>query len=190
MKFIDYIVPAMRTAKTYATLELNIRHAAYGLTTEAGELFSILKRVEVYGKSFDETMQAKAREELGDWYWYLALLVHHVGANWDEEASPRPFGDDLKDSTPVDHMMLSMNTVSAMATLTYHGMTPTNLNSLSSLIPTVLPVIDDGARALGFDPDQLRAENIEKLRARYPEKYSDELAEARLDKGGADAFHS
>lgn len=43
------------------------------------------------------------------------------------------------------------------------------------------------ATKLGWDLEQVAAENIEKLRQRYPAKYSDSAAEARLDKGGEPA---
>lgn len=41
------------------------------------------------------------------------------------------------------------------------------------------------ADALGVSMRAMAEKNIAKLQLRYPEKYSDELAEARLDKGGA-----
>jgi hypothetical protein len=45
-------------------------------------------------------------------------------------------------------------------------------------------------RVLGMDMEQIAWANIEKLRQRYPEAYSDAAAEARADKGGADARNS
>ena len=39
-----------------------------------------------------------------------------------------------------------------------------------------------GAKRLGISMEDLAKQNIEKLSKRYPEKYSDELAHARLDK--------
>ena len=41
------------------------------------------------------------------------------------------------------------------------------------------------AQALDFKLDEVAAINIAKLRNRYPDAYSDHLAEARLDKDGA-----
>lgn len=38
--------------------------------------------------------------------------------------------------------------------------------------------------------DRIARDNIAKLRARFPEKYTDEAAEGRADKGGADARSS
>lgn len=46
------------------------------------------------------------------------------------------------------------------------------------------------ADALGVSMRAMAERNIAKLRLRYSEKYSDELAEARLDKGGKPAAES
>ncbi len=40
------------------------------------------------------------------------------------------------------------------------------------------------AEALGVRMEEMAERNLDKLRARFPEKYSDEAAEARADKGG------
>lgn len=47
-----------------------------------------------------------------------------------------------------------------------------------------------GAEALGTTLEQLAIDNIAKLRARFPDKFSTEAAEARADKGGLDARSS
>lgn len=44
--------------------------------------------------------------------------------------------------------------------------------------------------AIGTTMGQVARENIAKLKDRFPEKYSDEAAEARADKAGADARNS
>lgn len=46
------------------------------------------------------------------------------------------------------------------------------------------------AEALGIPMGQMATENIEKLQKRFPEKYSNEAAEARADKGGLAASES
>ena len=45
-------------------------------------------------------------------------------------------------------------------------------------------------RDLGLDLQLIAENNIVKLRARYPEAYSDDAAEGRADKGGATARES
>jgi NTP pyrophosphatase (non-canonical NTP hydrolase) len=46
------------------------------------------------------------------------------------------------------------------------------------------------AETLGISMHQMAHDNIAKLQARFPEKYSNAAAEARADKGGADARSS
>jgi hypothetical protein len=51
-------------------------------------------------------------------------------------------------------------------------------------------LIDRMAELLGTTGDQVRAQNIAKLRQRFPDAYTDAAAEARADKGGADHLSS
>lgn len=46
------------------------------------------------------------------------------------------------------------------------------------------------ATALGTDLAAVANHNIDKLKARFPDKYSNEAAEARADKGGLSALQS
>lgn len=61
----------------------NIRllHAAIGLATEAGEIQDQLKKAIFYGKTLDRVNLA---EEMGDLFWYLAILADTLGVSFDE----------------------------------------------------------------------------------------------------------
>lgn len=62
---------------------VNIIHAIIGKATEAGELLEALAAV-VEGQAFDET---NALEEVGDGFWYDALLLRAIGSNFGEAQS-------------------------------------------------------------------------------------------------------
>ncbi len=62
---------------------VNIIHAIIGKATEAGELLEALAAV-VEGRAFDET---NALEEVGDGFWYDALLLRAIGSNFGEAQS-------------------------------------------------------------------------------------------------------
>lgn len=55
---------------------LRAMHAADGLVTESGELLDMLKKHLFYGKDFD---RVNVIEELGDLFWYQAILCHALG---------------------------------------------------------------------------------------------------------------
>lgn len=116
----DYQRLACRTAPPNETQKEGLVHCALGLTTEAGEYTTEVKRVAIYGRDVTEEMRLHMIEELGDTLWYIALACAHL---------------DIK---------------------------------------------------LG----QVMQQNIDKLRKRFPGKFTEEAAEARADKGGVDARHS
>ena len=58
----------------------NIIHAIIGKATEAGELLELLHATAIYGETFDV---ANAGEEIGDSFWYDALLARACGLTFD-----------------------------------------------------------------------------------------------------------
>lgn len=56
-------------------------HAIFGLITETGELTDGFKRAIFYGKPLDIT---NVREELGDFFWYIAILMDEFGFSFEE----------------------------------------------------------------------------------------------------------
>jgi len=66
---------------TYGYKKLRILHACMGLTTETGELTDQLKKHIFYGKPLDEV---NLIEELGDLFWYAAILAMALDTNFEE----------------------------------------------------------------------------------------------------------
>ena len=58
----------------------NIIHGIIGKATEAGELLELLQATAIYGETFDV---ANAGEEIGDGFWYDALLARACGLTFD-----------------------------------------------------------------------------------------------------------
>lgn len=90
MESKEYISDAKRTESTNfseiaqrISSEETIRmlHAAIGLVTEAGELQDALKKHIFYGKSLDKV---NLKEEMGDLFWYLAILADTLGVEFEE----------------------------------------------------------------------------------------------------------
>jgi NTP pyrophosphatase (non-canonical NTP hydrolase) len=59
---------------------------------------------------------------------------------------------------------------------------PVDTENLQEELGDMLWYIALAAASLGVSLDKIAADNIAKLQKRYPEKYTDELAAARLDK--------
>lgn len=74
----SYQALADRTAKDMGTEEMNLIHAALGVTSEAGEFADAIKAHAIYGKDLD---RMNCMEELGDLLWFINLACKHLG--WD-----------------------------------------------------------------------------------------------------------
>lgn len=88
MSNAEFIKAALRTespldAETNTRLTTNARalHAVIGLCTETGELQDQFKRHIFYKKDFDPV---NLKEEIGDIFWYLALLCDAAGFTFEE----------------------------------------------------------------------------------------------------------
>lgn len=71
----DYESIAKRLGQTHI---IRVLHAAMGLSTEAGEILDLVKKYAFYNKFIDIKY---IEEELGDVYWYLALLMDAMNIN-------------------------------------------------------------------------------------------------------------
>lgn len=81
---VDYIKGALRTEpQQYYPERVNMRalHAYMGLTTEVGELVDTFKKHIFYGKEIDHENLV---EEMGDLFWYTALMADELGVSFEE----------------------------------------------------------------------------------------------------------
>jgi NTP pyrophosphatase (non-canonical NTP hydrolase) len=87
---MNYIKEALRTEaadhdaqmKRLSTPEMTrLLHAAIGMQTESAELSDALKKHIYYGKPLDKV---NLIEELGDQFWYLAIMCDALGTTFEE----------------------------------------------------------------------------------------------------------
>ena len=91
----EYEAAAMRTAKDMGSIESNLTHAALGVTSDAGEFATVVKRVVCYGKPIDsiskegkpETLRDVMIEELGDTLWFIVLAAQTLGTDLEAVAA-------------------------------------------------------------------------------------------------------
>lgn len=186
MNFDEYRPLALRTAKMFASQHSNLQHAILGLMTEVGEFATEVKRRFAYGKPMTDEMQAHMREELGDICWYVPLALYALG----KDALP-PLSDDVRaefeNMTLVETTIALGAMVGGIATIPQTDPDP---GDDIFMLAAIVHLVDELALLIGTTGDIVRAENITKLRKRFPEAYSDAAAEARADKGGVDARNS
>jgi NTP pyrophosphatase (non-canonical NTP hydrolase) len=196
MDFETYRPLALRTAKLFPDRRDNLKHAVLGLITELGELASEAKRVFAYGKPFTEEMHQHCVEELGDVYWYLPLALHHLPLiSGEEYMAIKMMPLDAEVTGIRDLSDVCILCIALLSPLAWVGrnlsreeaqqVSPEPENKAVTCLYTILRILDEhAARLLNVDPGAVRTQNIDKLRARYPDAYSDEAAEARADKLG------
>lgn len=61
--------------------DLNLLHAAMGISTESGELMDAFKRKIFYGKDLDVV---NVKEEIGDLMWYVAILLRELDLDFED----------------------------------------------------------------------------------------------------------
>lgn len=200
MNFTDYQPLALRTEKPLPTVLERLAHATLGLITEVGEIATEVKRIVIYGKQLtdidEKTKLTRAQhiaEEIGDVMWYLAIAADALKLDLGPYDDPVQNLEDLR-AAGLQYVVMGLaqgagefgteigteiaggdnydgEKLTGAAIHTYYG-----LKIAATLIDTPL--------------EQIMADNIAKLQLRFPEAYSNEAAEARADKGGADARNS
>lgn len=186
MNLTEYQPLAVRTAKWYPSLFLNLQHASLGLLSEVGEFVSIAKRVTIYEKEFTPEMRAHALEELGDVAWYCALAAKTLNVKLDHITLTI-----IEVPTDLAHAAMLLGIcIAPIVTLVEAQRESVKADDYLVRIKESLGMTISAVMFIGawLDPEyDLLGANIEKLAVRYPEQYTDAAAEARIDKGGRDA---
>lgn len=183
MHFEEYYDAALRTA-IMRGLDFDLDHSIIGLTTEIGEYATLIKRNVIYGKEWTPEMRDHAREELGDICWYIPLGLKALGIPASRFTAVNPKPCPLGSVALVKKMMHGVSFLAAgQLNLTYQE--GQAVASIIGAYGQILEAVIQSNYLLELGEfHSLLDGNIEKLRLRYPEKFTPELAERRLDKGG------
>lgn len=177
MSLDGYQQLALRTAKPLER-QPALEHAAMGLVSDAGELVSAVKAIEVYGKAPDYD---NLREECGDVLWFAAYAAHLHGAKLSAVATRYTMPHEDKSDTVVHRALRVVNcAVHCANNIAWpeHAHAEHALNHLALTLEYLERVMD----CYGLDIQSVMRANILKLRKRYPDAYSDAAAQARADK--------
>lgn len=172
----EYRVLAARTLNTEEEPYNLILHMDAGIKGESGELIDILKKHIIYGKELNIDAVI---EEYGDIMWYVvgkATLqkTHLSGQNLDKIEEVLEYYEKK-----LDHIMTQKHSI--LSFLVYQS--PSLFDSVFEYIGYVLflgRLLENEYET--FNIYDVLTYNIDKLRKRYPDKYSDEDAIKRKDK--------
>lgn len=157
-----YKKEAARSAKSLATEADNILHYKAGVVTEFSELLDLYKKEFAYGKPID---LVNRDEEWADAMWYL---INHVDT---ENIDDILFTEDINENTrPILELLLD-------TTFSYIDAYVNSDDSYTTVITIIHWLVI--ATTLKVNIKRALEANIEKLRIRYPEKYTDDKAITR-----------
>lgn len=166
MKFSEYRLLNLRTNKWLTSLKMDLAHALIGMTSEINELEDAIKK----GDEINIT------EELADIMWYLSLYltVRNI---------PTPELNLAVNYSSFENLVRNISILNDLAKkwIIYNK----DINEVEEI--GVLAEILTTAHNFFLNSNTNRVVNIErglqnnidKLKKRYPEKYSDELAQNR-----------
>jgi NTP pyrophosphatase (non-canonical NTP hydrolase) len=190
-----YVPLALRTEKPLPPFD-RLVHSCMGLITEIGEVTTELKRMAIYEKPLDDFRKAHILEEIGDVMWYIAIAIDvlemnvdfletaprmvpptHTNGAW--EATALMLGDHCGRICEFAQKVGAFEITKSDSEVLYRE-TYASIGLIVNGMCVLAKLCDSSLEVAMF-------ENIAKLRLRYPDVYSNEAAEGRADKAGADA---
>lgn len=174
---LEYQGLAARTCPDLGTPDLNERHMNLGVVTEIGETLDIFKKFLAYQKPIDTV---NLGEELADIAWYIVnkCRFHQVPLDDNFNEVIEEIGVIIKEKMFTEsNLPLELKTEALLNVIlmTYCG--PTN-NMFNAPI-VQLAVLSNIAQFYNLDFFQCLTNNIDKLKVRYPEKFTNDAAQNR-----------
>ena len=173
----EYQQLAKRTCASLGDDTDNGRHMSLGVVTEVGEALDIFKKYLAYKKPMD---LVNLGEELADIAWYIVNNATFVGVTLETKVNQqKAYDEELKEfiensfieeagkEPKAESLLLSIATAYGPAT---------TLDADFDLIEIQLAALMYIAEAYELDFFQCLTNNIEKLKVRYPEKFTEEAA--------------
>lgn len=156
----DYIQNALRTESTsWHDPNIRLLHAAMGLVTESIEVGQALSHEDV-------------REEIGDIYWYLAIACDELGVSFDDLEGAEVDGT-------IDPWTGVISSVGEFLDLQKKWIFYGRAIPKERLVAVLSQLYEHLARELDasdYRLDEILAENIAKLKARYGDRFTEEAA--------------
>ena len=166
----EYQQLASRTCVDLGSPELNLRHMQMGVITEVGETLDVIKKFVAYGKPLDIV---NIGEEIADTIWYKANEARMAGIVWTQATFERNCAELDAAMLRKEIVPISEHTVDGFITSVIpsrYGKSEAN-TALEDVV--ILNVVSN---FYSLDFFQILTNNINKLKIRYPEKFTNEAA--------------
>jgi NTP pyrophosphatase (non-canonical NTP hydrolase) len=159
----DYTLKAVRTAATPTSFcnerELNIVHFLLGIQTETNELV------------FECKEKWQLKEELGDLFWYCALAATTLGFTLNDLTII-----PIETEDPEEELQKISGTCTDMAKRIIFYRKEYEDHHIAALIGEILSLLEQLINLYDLEIEDVLECNINKLQARYPDKYTDHHA--------------
>lgn len=151
-------------------MNVSTMHGIIGIQTEVSEL------LEAQTRTFLNI--ANVREEIGDILWYVSAVTR--SEKWKIELKEFEKTDSIFDST-IYLIVASGQLVDIVKKGIFYSREP-DVNLIREIIEFILEIIIKMCGFYDWDIREIMAENISKLKQRYPEQFTSYHAQERLDK--------
>jgi len=169
----QYQSSAINTMATIGSKKDDFYHMGRGVFTEVGELIDAFKKHHAYGKKLDVV---NVKEEVGDLLWYIANVHNLLGTKMYLPNLTRTYKErDLVNAATRLYNVCNL----------YHSTSDSEpvVSDFKDIIYELESVVVAFCKHFKFDIYKIMDSNIDKLKVRYPEKFSSERAVNRdLDK--------
>jgi NTP pyrophosphatase (non-canonical NTP hydrolase) len=169
----NYLENAVRTESIVDDLNegrwnSRVIHGLFGLVTETGELYDAYKRHVFYVKEDGKRKPldiVNIQEEVGDLMWYMAILCDYYGQ--DFKRSVEIYRKPCDAATEVTFLRALSNFHSAVSKMENEYLCLEINPNLGELFNSLAHFVS----FIGSSWEEIAQVNINKLRARFPEKY-------------------
>lgn len=166
MHFYEYRHLAQRTSNASLTKAEHVINGALGLCGESGEVADLV--------CMNPTAEQKAAvvEELGDVLWYCAEL-----ATWLELEPAIPGeGEEWGRVHGALGLCVAASSIADHVKKAYMQGHPVSKTTIASRLYTVFRIVSELSALVGSTSSDVMAQNIDKLRKRYPVKFESDLS--------------
>jgi len=171
MTYQEYQIAASRTCVNLSTNKANARHMKMGVMSEIGELIDAYKKELAYGKTLD---LINIGEEWADVSWYLANEATRVGIQLVDETFDEELENNIKELIEEDDIEdILWDFGFAFKTAQSNDKDNSSHVDIQDGFITWVYI---GENLLNINTNKALENNIAKLKARYPEKFTQEAA--------------
>lgn len=172
MTFTDYQEQIKRTNKDAGSILMNSIHMTTGMVTELGEIMEC-----IYFKLPHQTVdEINLKEEAGDLFWYCGNFANFWGYRLTEVSFRHKAYYFTSGVDPLIQLTIRIAILQDFDKKELAYSKAKNQDKVKEAFFDILKAVSDFCLFYGIIPEQAMQLNIDKLRVRYPEKFSEESA--------------